>query len=119
LRLPQAQAKQGVTMSDQNLPGIYLIVEFDWPNPFIPDVGKKARRLHDVVQNQPWIQEIVAGSGGLGEGLGSIWIFRLENYAALDRLLRDRSDEVSKAYLDFFSAMPRVKDKIREEVMFL
>ena len=105
-------------MSEQNSPGIYLIVEFDWPHPFDPEMGKKASRLHQVIQNQNWIRETVAGSGGLGEGPGSIWIFWLENYAALDRLLRDKSDEVSKAYVEFFSAMPKVTDKIREEVAF-
>jgi hypothetical protein len=55
----------------------------------------------------------------LGEGPGSIWIFWLENYAAFDRLLRDKTDEVSQAYIDFYSAMPRVVDKIREKVVFL
>lgn len=106
-------------MAEQKQPGIYLIVEFDWPQPFTQDVGKKARHLHDIVQNQTWVREMVAGSGGLGEGPSSIWVFWLENYAALDRLLRDRSDEVSQAYIDFFNAMPRVVDKIREEVVFL
>lgn len=106
-------------MPEQKHSGIYLIVEFDWPRPVTQEVGKKARRLHDVVQNQAWIRETVAGSGSLGEGPGSIWIFWLENYAALDRLLRDKTDEVSQAYIDFYSAMPRVVDKIREEVVFL
>lgn len=106
-------------MSEQKHPGIYLIVEFDWPQPVTQEVGKKARRLHDVVQNHTWIRETVAGSGGLGSGPGSIWVFWLENYAALDRLLREKSDEVSQAYIDFYSAMPRVVDKIREEVVFL
>jgi len=106
-------------MSEQKHPGIYLIVEFDWPSPLNAEEGKKARHLHDVLQNKTWIRETVAGSGGLGEGPSSIWVFWLENYAALDRLLRDKSDEVSQAYMDFFSAMPKVVDKIREEVMFL
>lgn len=106
-------------MPEQKHPGIYLIVEFDWPQPFTKEVGSKARRLHDVVQNQTWIRESVAGSGGLGEGPSSVWVFWLENYAALDRLLRDRSDEVSQAYVGFFSEMPKVVDKIREEVVFV
>ena len=106
-------------MSEQKHPGIYLIVEFDWPSPVNAEVGKKARHLHDVVQNQAWIREMVAGSGGLGGGPSSIWVFWLENYAALDHLLRDKSDDVSRAYMDFLSAMPRVVDKIREEVVFL
>jgi len=106
-------------MTGQKQPGIYLIVEFDWPRPVTGEDAEKARRLHDVIQNQTWIRESVAGSAGLGGGPGSIWIFWLENYAALDRLLHDTEDEVSKAYIEFFSAMPRVKDKIREEVVFL
>jgi hypothetical protein len=106
-------------MSEQKHPGIYLIVEFDWPSPFNAEDGKKARHLHDVLQNQTWIRETVAGSGGLGEGPSSIWVFWLENYAALDRLLHDNSDEVSQAYMNFFSGMPKVADKIREEVVFL
>lgn len=106
-------------MPEQEQPGIYLIVEFDWPQPFTQEIGKKARHLHDVVQNKPWIREAVAASAGLGEGPSSLWIFWLENYAALDRLFRDQSNEVSQAYSDFFSAMPKVVDKIREEVVFL
>ena len=106
-------------MSEKTRPGIYLIVEFDWPSPFNSEDGKKARHLHDVTQGQTWIHETVAGSGGLGEGPSSIWIFWLENYAALDRLLHDKEDEVSKAYVDFFSSMPKVVEKIREEVAFL
>ena len=106
-------------VSEQSSRGIYLIVEFDWPNPVETEVAQKAAQLHKVVQNQSWIREIVAASGGLGGDHGSLWIFRLETYAALDRLFHDRSDEVSQAYMGFFSRMPHVKDKIREEVIFL
>ena len=105
-------------MSEQKAPGIYLIVDFDWPNPMNPDAGKKAYHLHQVVQNQSWIREVAAASGGLGEGPSSVWVFWLENYAALDRLLRDESDEISQAYIDCFSTMSNVSDKIREEVAF-
>jgi hypothetical protein len=96
-----------------------LIVEFDWPNPVEKEVAQKAAHLHTVLQGQSWIQEVVAASGGLGGEHGSLWIFRLENYAALDRLFHDRSDEISQAYMGFFSKMSQVKDKIREEVIFL
>lgn len=99
--------------------GIYLIVEFSWPSPTEAELAQKAAHLHRVLQNRDWIQEVVAASGGLGGELGSLWIFRLENYAALDRLFHDRTDEVSQAYMDFFSRMPRIQDKIREEVLFL
>ena len=105
-------------MSDHS-PGIYLIVEFDWPTPFEQEHGKKARKLHDLVQTADWVQESVAASGGIGAGQSSIWIFRLANYAALDTLLRDFENEVCKAYIDFFSVMPVVTEKIREEVIFV
>lgn len=99
--------------------GIYLIVEFEWPRPFSQEDAKNARALHDIVQEQDWIKEVVAASGGLGDGPPSIWIFWLPDYAALDRLLRRLDDPVSRAYQTFFGAMPVVKDKIREEVAFL
>lgn len=107
-------------MDEQTARRIYLIVEFSWPSPIEPELAQKAARLHKVLQQERgWIQEVVAASGGLGGDLGSLWIFRLENYAALDRLFHDPSDEVSQAYMDFFSRMPRVQDRIREEVIFL
>ena len=106
-------------MNEQTSRGIYLIVEFDWPNPLEKEVAQKAAHLHKVLQGQSWIREVVAASGGLGGEQGSLWIFRLENYAALDRLFHDQSDEISQAYMGFFSKMPHVKDKIREEVIFL
>ena len=106
-------------MAEQISPGVYLIVEFDWPSPMRPELVQRAKDLHQEVQNQMWIQEVVAASGGLGMGPSSIWIFRLENYAALDRLLRDRSDEISRMYVGFFSEMANVRDKVREEIFFM
>lgn len=106
-------------MSAAQKTGIYLMIDFQWPQEFDPSVGSKARRLHDVVQAKSWIREVAAGSGGVGAGPAHSWIFWLENYAALDRLLRDETDEVCNAYVDFFSHMEQVTDKIREEVLFL
>ena len=105
-------------MSEKNIPGIYLIVEFDWPRPFTPEVGKNAQKLHQSLQNQTWIRETIVASGGLGEGPSSTWVFWLENYAALDRLLRDEANEIHQAYMAFFSSLPRVIDKVREETIF-
>lgn len=99
-------------------PGIYLIVEFDWPRPFAREHAQAAADLHKIVQGQTWIQEVVAASGGVGEGPSSVWIFWLENYAALDTLLNDQSNEICQAYVRFFSQMPLVKDCIREKVIF-
>lgn len=105
-------------MSDPQV-GIYLIVEFEWPRPFSQEHAQNARQLHDVVQGKEWIKEVVAASGGLGDGPPSIWVFWLQNYAALDRLFHDQENSVSQAYTTFFNQMPLVKDKIREEVAFL
>lgn len=99
--------------------GIYLIVAFDWPRPFSKEHAQKARKLHDIVQDKTWIREIVAASGGIGEGPSSLWIFWLPDYAALDILFHDTEDPVHEAYHAFFSEMPVVKDRIREEVAFL
>ncbi|WP_420643224.1 hypothetical protein [Candidatus Leptofilum sp.] len=98
--------------------GIYLIVEFEWPRPFSQEHAQNARKLHDVLQGKDWIKEVVAASGGIGDGPPSVWILWLRNYAALDRLLHAQEDPVSQAYNLFFSQMPVVKDKIREQVDF-
>lgn len=102
-------------------PGVYLIIEFEWPPPaeFKPEHGQKARNLHDTVQDKDWIREIMAASGGIGEGASSIWVFWLKDYASLDRLMFDKDDEVAKAYSDFFSEMPHIVDMIRHEVIFV
>jgi hypothetical protein len=104
--------------SEGTQPGLYLIVDFDWPEPILTEAIDKARHLHKVLQGQSWIRETVAASGGVGGGPRSTWIFWLENYAALDRLLHHPVDEISKAYNDFFSAMPVVLDKVRDQVLF-
>lgn len=101
------------------LAGIYLIVEFEWPRPFSQEHAQNARKLHDVLQDKDWIQEVVAASGGIGDGPPSVWIFWLPDYAALDRLFHDKEDPVSQAYSAFFSQMPVVHDKLREKVAFL
>lgn len=49
----------------------------------------------------------------------SVWIFWLENYAALDTLLESRDNEICQAYINFFSEMPLVNEKIRGEVLFI
>ena len=46
-----------------------------------------------------------------------MWVFKLEGYAFLDRLFHG-DDPVSKAYVDFFGAMDKVSDIVREEVIF-
>jgi len=102
-----------------SISGIYLIINFDWPSPFTREHGQKAYKLHKIVQGQTWIKETVAASGGVGKGPRSLWVFWLENYAALDKLLHDHKNEICAAYLDFFNDMPLVEEAIREEVVFL
>jgi len=111
--------RSGEIMSEKQSPGIYLIIEFDWPNPITREQGQNASNLHEILKGHTWIKESVAASGGIGGGAACIWIFWLKNYAALDRLLHDKSDKVCQAYLAFFSEMPTVNEKIREEVVFL
>lgn len=98
-------------------PRIYLIVDFNFPRPFQPEYGEKAKALHEALSELDWIEEAFAASGGLGAGPASTWVFRLANYAALDRLFKGE-DPVSEAYQDFFNDMDNVEDKIREEVVF-
>ncbi|MCA0456800.1 MAG: hypothetical protein LCI00_22700 [Chloroflexi bacterium] len=99
--------------------GIYVFIDFEWPTPFEQAHAKLARRLHDAVQGQTWIREVVAASHGLGTGPSSSWVFWLENYGALERLLRTPDDAVCKAYTAFFEVMPLKEQKVREEVLFL
>ena len=106
-------------MADQPRAGIYLIVEFDWPRPFENEHGRLAAALHQATLEHDWVREVVTASGGLGGELSSIWIFWLPNYAALDRLLKDERDPVSRAFNNFFSHMAAVHDRIREEVIFM
>ncbi|MCB0113605.1 MAG: hypothetical protein R2873_12850 [Caldilineaceae bacterium] len=97
---------------------IYLVVHFNFPQPFQPEHGKKAWALHEAAVNCDWIEEVVAASGGVGMGPSCIWVFGLDNYAALDRLFH--SDEaISKAYVDFFANMVDVQDMVREAVTFV
>lgn len=100
-------------------PGIYLIIDFEWPQPFNSTYLRRARELHDTVQKQPWVREVVAASGGIGPGPAYTWVFWLEDYAALERLLRSPEDEVAQAYRAFFANMAHVTDKVREEVLFV
>jgi hypothetical protein len=100
-------------------PGIYLIVQFNWPANITKELAGKARALHDVLHGEHgWIRDTVAASGGLGSGPSSLWIFWLQNYAALDRLLHS-DDPISQAYVAFFSEMVDVSESVREQVAFI
>ena len=97
----------------------YLIVEFNWPKAIDKEMGEAAKKLHEGVSNGDWIAGTLAASGGLGGEQSSIWAFELANYAALDRLLANREDPISQAYMNFFSMMEDVQDRIREKVIFV
>ena len=99
--------------------GIYLIIDFEWPKPWDGMCAKRARELHEVVKAHGWVREVVAAGGGIGSGPAYTWVFWLEDYAALDRLMRSEHDAVALAYRAFFADMTHVTDKIREEVLFL
>jgi hypothetical protein len=96
---------------------IYLIVEFSFPRPFQPDYGAKAKALNQALKGLDWVQEVFAASGGVGGGPSSVWVFKLANYAALDRLFHG-DEPVSKAYVDFFRSMADVNDTVREAITF-
>jgi hypothetical protein len=96
---------------------IYLVVSFNFPKPFQPEYGEKAKVLHQALIDQDWIEDVFAASGGIGGGPSSMWVFKMDGYASLDRLF-DGSDPVSKAYVAFFRTMDDVQDMVREEVVF-
>jgi len=102
------------------MPGVYLIVEFEWPSKITKEMSLAARALHDSLQGeQTWIHETLAASNGVGSGPASIWVFKLADYAALDDLLPQAADPISAAFHTFFSQMLDVKQSLREEVIFL
>ena len=105
-------------MIAEKLTGIYLIVSFNWPEKLTREMADNAAKLHASLADGSWIKETLAASGGIGAGPSSIWVFWLEDYAALDRLLKDKDDPISQAYFNFFSQMVDVSDSIREEVLF-
>ena len=108
-------------MSITNTPGLFLIVEFDWPKEITPQLFKASSHLHEVVTQSDWIDEKVAGYGGLRIDFQCIWIFRVNDFVALEKLLNlpeDEQDDVAKAYANFFDNMIKVKETIRQEVIF-
>jgi len=106
-------------MADIPRTGIYLFVQFNWPENMNEEVAQKAADLHKILQGETtWIRETLAASGGVGSGPSSWWVFWLENYGALDRLLKDRKDPIAQAYYSFFSSMMDMSEAVREEVLF-
>ena len=99
--------------------GIYLIIDFNWPEEITEEMAKGAAHLHKLTLELDWIKDVVAAAGGIGSGLSCTWVFWLENYGALDKLLKDYESEICKTYLNFFKSMAKMKEKIREEVQFL
>ncbi len=99
--------------------GIYLIVEFDWPEEIGKALAQTAKQLHTLTDDGDWMREAVAASGGIGGEFSSLWVFWLKDYAALDRLFHDRENEISQTYRAFFSQMRKVHDSVREQVVFM
>ncbi|MGD2057812.1 MAG: hypothetical protein PVF85_11905 [Anaerolineales bacterium] len=100
-------------------PGLFLIIRFNWPLDFKPEYGDAAKSLHVAVEQADWITEVLAASGGLGGEQSSYWIFKIHDYAALDRLRGEGDDAVASAYHLFFSSMLDIDEVIRKEVVFV
>ena len=101
---------------------IFLIVEFNWPSETTPEMYSAAGDLHKTVVAAGWIEEILAGFGGIGPGRASIWVFKMSSYGDLDKIAnsyKTDQNEVSKSYSKFFEMMEDVEEKIREEVIFV
>ncbi len=44
------------------------MVQSNFPQPFQPEYGAMAKALHDTLNGQDWIEEVLSASGGLGAG---------------------------------------------------
>jgi hypothetical protein len=98
--------------------GIYLFVYFDWPKQITDDVIQGALQLHKLTNECDWIKESIAASDGVGSEFSSVWVFWLENYGALDKLFRDKDNEINQVYTMFFTKMRKVKTHVKEKVIF-
>ena len=106
-------------MTNNSSPGIFLIVEFDWPSPTPPALFQAAASLHKTLERSIWMQEILGGFGGIGSHYQSIWIFKFSNFADIDILLENGNErEEVEAYSAFFDNMKNVKTIIKQEVTF-
>ena len=90
-------------MPELNNQGIYLITEFDWPKEITSNMAEASANLHKLVNEAGWIEECMAGYSGLRSGFACIWIFKMKNYASLDKLLNSEDNEVATAYALFFN----------------
>jgi len=107
-------------MTSSSSPGIFLIVEFDWPNPTPPAMYQAAASIHRSLKQSIWMQEVLGGFGGIGSNYQSIWIFKFANFADIDILLNNTSDRAEvKVYSSFFDNMKNVKTIIKQEVTFI
>lgn len=95
-----------------------IIIEFDWPSDISNELYMNVRKFHDIVEKTDWIEECVAASGGIGGVFNSIWIFRLSNYAMLDKFF-DEKNEISQSFALWADSMAKMKISVKEEVMFL
>ena len=76
------------------------------------------RHFHDLIIAADWIEEKVAASGGIGRKYNSIWVLKMENYAALDRFLHGKN-EITENFTEWADQMLKMKLNIKEEVQFL
>ncbi|MHA2103490.1 MAG: hypothetical protein ACW981_08665 [Candidatus Hodarchaeales archaeon] len=105
-----------------NEPNIFLIVEFGWPDVITKEMGDASANIHKKIQESDWIDDPVVVYGGVSHGLPCMWIFKVKEYADLDKLLhptKSTNNEVAKAYTSFFKDMVDIQVKIKHEVQFL
>ena len=98
--------------------GFYLIIEFDWPSTISKELALIVRKFHDLVMEEDWLEETIAASGGIGGDNSSLWIFRIENYASLDKFLHGKNP-VAENFPKWADKMAKMKLSVKEQVKFL
>ncbi|MHA2502060.1 MAG: hypothetical protein ACXAE3_04265 [Candidatus Kariarchaeaceae archaeon] len=101
---------------------IYLIIEFNWPQEITPEMAAASAQLHREVVEADWVDETLAGYGGIGDGKACIWILKFSDYSALNAMLNPKFTEkngVTEAYSKFFGMMIDISTRVKHEVLFL
>ena len=101
-----------------NQPGIVLILQFNWPQTITKELGLKVHHFHDLIIAADWIEEKVPASKGIGGKYNSIWVLKMENYAALDHFLHGKN-EIAENFTEWADQMLKMKINVKEEVQFL
>jgi len=97
---------------------LYLIIEFDWPEPITKELASTVRNFHDIIKSEDWIQATVAASGGIGGDYSSLWVFEIQNYATLDKFFHG-TNPVTENFPKWADLMTKMKISVKEKVKFL